>query len=168
VSLAGWAPPAGRGQRRTIVLGPGGLDGEITLIDESYNANPASVTAALAVLAEIPVAAGRRLAFLGDMLELGPREETFHKALADLQEIAAIDRFHCCGPRMKALYDALPTEKRGLFARNSADLAKALPRKVRAGDVCMVKGSLGAKMAVVVAAIEALGHVRHAGEDEDD
>ena len=167
LALARWVPPSGRGERRQVALGPDGVDGDFILVDESYNANPTSTAAALSVLAAAN-RRGRRLAFLGDMLELGPQEEAFHKGLADLQEIDAIDRIHCCGPRMKALYGALPRDKRGVWAKDSADLADAVPRLVAAGDVCMVKGSLGARMARVVKALEALGDVRQPPGNEDD
>jgi UDP-N-acetylmuramoyl-tripeptide--D-alanyl-D-alanine ligase len=164
LALATWTPPGGRGNRETIALGPAGMDGAVTLLDESYNANPASMRAALAVLAASRpedglgrVSRGRRLAFLGDMLELGPDEAAFHARLADLPEMDAIDRVHCCGPRMKALHTALPRGKRGLWCEDSARLAAEVAKAVDPGDVVMVKGSLGARMARVVEAIRGLG-----------
>jgi UDP-N-acetylmuramoyl-tripeptide--D-alanyl-D-alanine ligase len=166
LALAAWTPPGGRGSRETIALGPAGMDGEVTLLDESYNANPASMRAALAVLAASQPAhgmgrhaRGRRLAFLGDMLELGPDEAAFHARLAALPEIDAIDRVHCCGPRMQALHAALPRGKRGLWCADSAALAGEVAKAVDAGDVVMVKGSLGARMARVVEAVRSLGTV---------
>ncbi|MEM7237570.1 MAG: UDP-N-acetylmuramoylalanyl-D-glutamyl-2,6-diaminopimelate--D-alanyl-D-alanine ligase [Pseudomonadota bacterium] len=170
-ALAGWVPPDGRGKRALIELGPGGLDGAITLIDDSYNANPASMRAALAVLAATDVtdhvgrlSRGRRIAFLGDMLELGPTELALHADLADLPEITAIDCVHCCGPRMRALHDALPHGKRGIWAETSTELAAEACRRLDAGDVCMVKGSLGSAMARVVEGIRSLGTVKGAQE----
>lgn len=164
LALAAWSPPDGRGKRQTVLLGPGGLDGEITLIDESYNANPASMAAALAVLASADVshgigrvARGRRIAFLGDMLELGSDERAYHADLADLPDIAAIDVVHCCGPLMASFYEALPPDKRGIWAGSSTALAEQAVRRLDGGDVCMVKGSLGSAMAGVVTAISALG-----------
>ena len=175
MALAHWTPPSGRGSQATIPLGPGGMDGSVTLLDESYNANPTSMRAALAVLASAQVthdvgrvAKGRRLAFLGDMLELGPEEMSLHAGLAALPEIAQIDRIHCCGPRMKALFDALPAQKRGLYCADSQELARMLPKTVDAGDVCMVKGSLGARMARVVEAIKRLGTQKPEAADEDE
>ncbi|MEM0943506.1 MAG: cyanophycin synthetase, partial [Pseudomonadota bacterium] len=164
MALGAWRPPDGRGQRQVIPLGPGGLDGEVTLIDESYNANPASMTAALAVLAAARpthnigrVAKGRRIAFLGDMLELGPEEHALHAGLASTAEAQSVDLIHTCGPRMRALHEALPAIRRGQWAEDSTALAALVPRLLDAGDVCMVKGSLGSAMARVVAAVTALG-----------
>ncbi|MBK0399662.1 UDP-N-acetylmuramoylalanyl-D-glutamyl-2,6-diaminopimelate--D-alanyl-D-alanine ligase [Limibaculum sp. M0105] len=164
MALGQWHAPEGRGHRWSILLGPGGLDGAVNLIDESYNANPASMRAALAVLAAAEpqdgvgrVARGRRIAFLGDMLELGPEEAPIHAALAAAPEMAGVDLVHCCGPRMRALWEALPREKRGEWFEDSEKLAHKARRTVDAGDVCMVKGSLGARMARVVEALKGLG-----------
>ena len=175
LALAAWTPPGGRGSRETVELGPAGMDGAVTLLDESYNANPASMRAALAVLAASRpvddvgrVTRGRRLAFLGDMLELGPGEAAFHAALAELPEIAAIDRVHCCGPRMQALHAALPRARRGLWCADSAGLAAEVAKAVDAGDVVMVKGSLGARMALVVEAVRALGTVAPSARTGED
>ncbi len=167
LAMADWAPPEGRGRRWRISLGPAGMDGAITLIDDAYNANPASMRAALAVLAASPVthevgrvARGRRLAFLGDMLELGPTEEDLHAGLAELPELDGIDQLHLAGPRMRRLHAALPAEKRGDWFEDSAALAERARRLVDAGDVCMVKGSLGMAMRRVVDSIKALGEAR--------
>ncbi|MEM7506302.1 MAG: UDP-N-acetylmuramoyl-tripeptide--D-alanyl-D-alanine ligase [Pseudomonadota bacterium] len=162
LALGGWCPPDGRGQRQRILLGSDGLDGEITLIDESYNANPASMRAALGVLAAADVtdnvgriAKGRRIAFLGDMLELGTREAKLHAELADA--MAGVDMVHTCGPLMRNLHTALPREKRGDHAADSRELAARAKRLLDAGDVGMVKGSLGSAMKPVVEAIRAMG-----------
>ncbi|MEM1344594.1 MAG: UDP-N-acetylmuramoyl-tripeptide--D-alanyl-D-alanine ligase [Pseudomonadota bacterium] len=165
LGLGRWSPPQGRGVRERVILGEAGIDGTLTLIDDSFNASPASVRAGLEVLAAIPVehhigriARGRRLAFLGDMLELGAAEADLHAGLAALDEMAAIDTVHTCGARMRALHDALPPAKRGEWHPDSAALAERAPRLVDAGDVCLVKGSKGSRMGPVVAAIRALGH----------
>ena len=178
LALAGWAPPEGRGLHWRIELGPAGIDGEITLIDESYNANPASMRAALAVLGSSPVtdgigrvARGRRIAFLGDMLELGPSENELHAGLARLGELDGIDQVHLAGPRMRRLHAALPVGKRGEWFEDSDKLAHRARRMVDAGDVCMVKGSLGMAMRRVVDEIKALGSARdaraHRAHDEE-
>ncbi|MEM0990411.1 MAG: UDP-N-acetylmuramoylalanyl-D-glutamyl-2,6-diaminopimelate--D-alanyl-D-alanine ligase [Pseudomonadota bacterium] len=160
LDLARWQPPSGRGARIHINLGPAGIDGRLTLLDESYNANPASLGAALDLLAGAkPEGRGRKIAFLGDMLELGPAEDSLHAAMAEHTTISDIDKVHCCGHRMAHLHRALPPVRRGLWLPDSSELATALPKLVDAGDVCMVKGSLGAKMARVVDAIKGLGAV---------
>ncbi len=175
LAMAAWVPPEGRGQRWRIDLGPAGMDGAITLIDDAYNANPASMRAALAVLAASPVthdtgriSRGRRVAFLGDMLELGPTEEALHAGLAALPEVAGIDQLHLAGPRMRSLHAALPAERRGEWHEDSGQLAERARRLVDAGDVCMVKGSLGMAMRRVVDSIKALGEARapHAADEE--
>ncbi|MEO1494221.1 MAG: UDP-N-acetylmuramoylalanyl-D-glutamyl-2,6-diaminopimelate--D-alanyl-D-alanine ligase [Pseudomonadota bacterium] len=161
-TLAAWTPPDGRGYRTEIPV-PGGA---ILLLDESYNANPASMRAALGVLSTAP-ATGRRQAFLGDMLELGPTETALHKGLADLPEISDVDTIHCCGPLMRTLHDALPVDKRGLWCADSQELAAEVGKVVDAGDACMVKGSLGARMSHVVRALRDLGTNAPAGPDGD-
>ncbi len=167
LALTRWVPPDGRGARWTVALGPGGMDGAITLIDESYNANPAAMAAAFAVFAaEEPrdgvgrVTRGRRVAFLGDMLELGPDEKALHAGLAGNPALASVTRIHCAGPLMRSLHAALPPGKRGEWFRTSAEMAARAGRLLDAGDVAMVKGSLGSGMAVVVDAIRGMGAAR--------
>lgn len=149
-SLADFHAPDGRGAQFRLPL----ADGNFLLIDEAYNANPVSMRAALDVLAASPVGkGGRRIAVLGDMLELGPREAELHRELADSVVESGADVVHASGPLMKHLYDALPVKRRGAWAPNSIGLQAHLPNAIRAGDVVMVKGSNGSKMAPVVAAI---------------
>lgn len=148
-ALENWQVPAGRGERWNV--------GNMTLIDDSYNANPTSVAAALDVLAH---GAGRRIAILGDMLELGTDEIAMHEDLATLEYMPEIDQVHCVGPLMKSLHAALPTDKRGTWAETSSELAKQMPILLNDDDTIMVKGSLGAKMAVVVDAIKNMGDAR--------
>ena len=100
------------------------------------------------------------------MLELGPAEVDFHKALSKLLAVEAIGQIHCCGPLMRALWERLPRETRGIYAADSEDLAKSVHSVLAPGDVCMVKGSLGARMSVVVGAIKALSEPRPT-TDED-
>lgn len=172
MALAGWHAPEGRGARWTVSLGPGGLDGTITVIDESYNANPAAMEAAFEVFAgEVPVdgpgrvARGRRIAFLGDMLELGPREAELHAGLAAVPSLAAVDVVHCAGPRMRALYDALPPSRRGEWFETAEILAERVRKLIDAGDIAMVKGSNGSRVGLVVAALKALGTARPSRPD---
>lgn len=159
IALGGWAPPSGRGQRRFIHLDAQMPEQGIDLFDDAYNANPASVGAALEVLAHAtpPGAAGRRVAILGDMKELGATEEALHAGFATHPAMAEIQQIHCVGPLMKHLYNALPPAKQGLWASSSAELADSPLALVRAGDVVMVKGSLSMKMVLIVDAITNLG-----------
>jgi UDP-N-acetylmuramoyl-tripeptide--D-alanyl-D-alanine ligase len=173
LALAHWQPPEGRGARLRIELGPGGLDGTIDLVDESYNANPAAVEAALEVFATMQpedgvgrVARGRRVAFLGDMLELGRAESAMHAALAGLPALDAVSVVHCCGPRMRALHAALPRDKRGEWFADSAAMAARAGRLLDAGDIALVKGSNGSRMRLVVDAILKMGEARPAGARE--
>lgn len=153
LALAALSPPEGRGARTEIVL----RDGTFLIIDESYNANPASMRAAIELLGGSPVAqAGRRVAVLGDMLEMGAESPAFHAALAPLVEAARIDRVYCCGLNMKALADALPTATLGGWAEDSERLSPAVLAAVQPGDVFMVKGSLGSRMAPIVQSLKAL------------
>jgi UDP-N-acetylmuramoyl-tripeptide--D-alanyl-D-alanine ligase len=146
-ALADLPPAPGRGQRRAIRV-PGG---EAILLDDSYNASPASMRAAVAVLGE--VLAARRVAVLGDMLELGARGPAEHRALAQALKAARIDVVFCCGPLMRELYEALPMSLRGAHAADSDALLAFLKPALRPGDVVLVKGSLGSRMGRIVAAL---------------
>jgi len=151
LSLSQLVPAAGRGVRRTLEV-PGG---EITLIDESYNANPASMAAALSVLGQAKIGPqGRRIAVLGDMLELGPTGAELHAGLNDAIKAGQIDLVFCCGPLMRNLWDSLSTGKRGGYADSAANLEAQVLAAVRAGDALMIKGSFGSKMKTIVAALE--------------
>ena len=142
--LATIAPPVGRGAR--TVLSTSG--GEILLIDESYNANPASMRAAIAVLGAVSRESyPRRVAVLGDMLELGEGAEGYHLGLAGPLGAAAVDLVLCCGPHMRKLFEALPAAGRGAWAPDSAALIPHVVDALRPGDAVMVKGSLGSRMA---------------------
>jgi UDP-N-acetylmuramoyl-tripeptide--D-alanyl-D-alanine ligase len=136
----------GRGARFTA----GGVD----VIDESYNANPASMAAALALLGG---AKGRRIAVLGDMLEMGPDGIAHHTGLAEPIERARTDLVFVCGTQMKSLWDVLPASRRGGYAATSAELAAPLMAALKPGDTVLVKGSLGSKMAVIIDALKARG-----------
>jgi len=164
LDLGQWTPPAGRGARHRIILDPVEENCTLELIDDAYNANPASMAAALEVLAESTpidgigrIRKGRRLAFLTDMLELGANEAACHAALADLPAMAGVDRVHCAGPLMKSLFDALAPEKRGEWHESAEKLAARVHHLLDAGDVVMVKGSKGSRAALVVQAIQRLG-----------
>jgi UDP-N-acetylmuramoyl-tripeptide--D-alanyl-D-alanine ligase len=148
-ALTGFTAMAGRGLRRQIAL-PGGT---ALLLDESYNGNGASMRAALAVLGLQP--ARRRLAVLGDMLELGEEGPAEHLALAG-PVAAAADLLFACGPLSRGLFDAVPAAMRAVHAADSAALAPIVARAVLPGDAILVKGSLGSKMKRVVDALDTL------------
>jgi len=146
-------PLKGRGLRKRIQLAPGLL----TVIDESYNASPVSMEASIQVLAKSePGTGGRRVAVLGDMLELGERSALLHAGLAEPLMAAGIDLVFCSGPFMKRLFDKLPAVLRGAWAEDSAALAPLVAASVRGGDMVMVKGSAGSRMAKIVDALTAL------------
>jgi UDP-N-acetylmuramoyl-tripeptide--D-alanyl-D-alanine ligase len=151
LSLSQIEPAAGRGVRRALQV----ASGEATLIDESYNANPASMAAALNVLGQAAVGPhGRRIAVLGDMLELGPTGPELHRRLVDAVKANHVDLVYCCGPLMRNLWEALSTGKRGGYAESAASLEPQALGAIRPGDAIMVKGSLGSKMKTIVNALE--------------
>ncbi len=151
LALNNLKPVSGRGARVYLTV-PGG---NALLIDESYNANPASMRAAIALLGQAPLGKrGRRIAVLGDMLELGPQGPELHRGLAESIEAAGIELVFCSGPLMHALWEALPSRARGGYAETAAGLESAVLEAIRAGDAVMVKGSLGSKMGPIVKALE--------------
>lgn len=151
VALATVAPPPGRGVRTELALG----GGHILLIDESYNANPASMRAAFAVLGTVPRAAyGRRIAVLGDMLELGAGERNHHLALKEAVDAAGTDLVFASGPNMEHLFRSLPKERQGGWALSASDLEEPLFACLAPGDVVMVKGSNGSRMGPIVEALK--------------
>ncbi len=150
LALADVSALAGRGLRHEVETEAGAF----VLIDESYNANPASMRAALAVLgATPPDAGGRRIAVLGDMLELGSEGPEFHAELAEPIAKAGIDLIFSCGPQMACLTAATEAEHRA----DAGELLALVLAEVRPGDVVMVKGSLGMAMAPIVEALRARG-----------
>jgi UDP-N-acetylmuramoyl-tripeptide--D-alanyl-D-alanine ligase len=148
-ALESFAPVIGRGARRPLLL-PGG---RALLLDESYNGNGASMRAALEVLRLQP--ARRRIAVLGDMLELGDAGPSEHAALAP-DVVRSADLVFVCGPLMTSLFDAMPAAQRAGRAEDSAALAGLAAAAVEPGDAILVKGSLGMRMKTIVQALEAL------------
>ena len=151
LALNNLKPAAGRGTRIGLRM-PGG---RALLIDESYNANPASMAAAIALLGQAPIGPqGRRIAVLGDMLELGTQGPALHRALAEAVRAAAVDLVYCCGPLMHALWEALPSNQPGRLCRNrggaGANGARRHSRR-RRGDG---EGLLGSKMGPIARALE--------------
>jgi UDP-N-acetylmuramoyl-tripeptide--D-alanyl-D-alanine ligase len=144
LALGALRPPKGRGARLQLAI-PGG--GFATLIDESYNANPAAMGAAIRLLGQAqPEGKGRRIAILGDMRELGPTSLELHAGLAPELVAARIDKVFLAGPHMRALHDALPAALRGGYAETAADLEPMVADSVERGDVIMVKGSNASRM----------------------
>lgn len=170
--LGQWRPPAGRGVRERIMLD---LVEETAfeLIDDAFNANPASMAASLEVLINArpedgigSKAKGRRIAILGDMLELGPEEAALHAAIAETPGLAAVDLVHCVGPRMKALHAALPRAQRGDWVETAAELVPRARQLIDAGDIILVKGSKGIKVSLLVDALRKLGQPAAAAQGE--
>lgn len=152
LALGEFDAPKGRGQRIGLTL----PDGKALLIDESYNANPASMRAALAVLGTVrPPEGGRRIAVLGDMLELGRQADQLHEELSDALAEAQVNVLYAAGRHMRALYQSVSGEMRGGWAINSEDLKERVMAAVRPGDVIMVKGSFGSRMGLIVEALTA-------------
>jgi UDP-N-acetylmuramoyl-tripeptide--D-alanyl-D-alanine ligase len=152
-ALAQLQPLKGRGQRLKIVVG----GGVIEVIDESYNASPAAMRAAFQVLAQTrPTTGGRRIAVLGDMRELGETARLLHADLAPDLKAARADLVFTCGPLMEWLHASLPETMRGTHAPDSRALVPLVLDAVRAGDVVLVKGSLGSRMAPIVEALRGL------------
>jgi UDP-N-acetylmuramoyl-tripeptide--D-alanyl-D-alanine ligase len=152
--FANLKPLKGRGERHTVET----PEGAFHLIDDSYNANPTSMRAAFEVLGRASLGkGGRRIAVLGDMLELGTQAQEMHASLAAPLQAAGIDLVFTCGTGMAALRDALPEALRGAHAAESKTLAAEICDAVRPGDSLLVKGSLGSRMAVVVEALIGLG-----------
>jgi UDP-N-acetylmuramyl pentapeptide synthase len=129
--------------------------GPFVVIDESYNANPASMRAALALLGQAsPTGRGRRIAVLGDMLELGDEAAAYHRSLAPAVAESAADIVFLAGPLMEGLWQALPEERRGAYAECAAKLEPILLETIGPGDVIMLKASLGTRLGPIVEAVK--------------
>jgi UDP-N-acetylmuramoyl-tripeptide--D-alanyl-D-alanine ligase len=149
-ALRRFAPQKGRGERFSVPT----PDGPATIIDESYNANPASMRAALALLAATkPGPKGRRIAVIGDMLELGPKAAAMHAELAADLSANKVDLLFGAGPLTRALFDAAPASMRAAWTERSSELTDEVARTLRGGDIAMVKGSNGSRMGPLVAAL---------------
>ena len=163
--LGRWTPYKGRGQREVIQLDPVETSQHLSLIDDSYNANPTSLAASLEVLAGATttdgvgrIGKGRRIAFLGDMKELGEDAVALHAGVAHLKATQSLDVIHCVGPLMRALYDLLPEHQRGDWFETSEEMCTGLRHRLDAGDVVLAKGSFSMKLGLIVDAIRKMGH----------
>ncbi len=153
-ALADISAPAGRGAR-TLIEHKGG---QLLLIDESYNANPASMAAALANIGAVPRAQfPRRIAILGDMRELGSEADVLHRELAPAIRAAGVDLVFTCGVHMRALFDAVPSGCQGAHCATSLEVVDRIVSLLAPGDVVMIKGSLGTNMAPIVKAVRDIG-----------
>lgn len=150
-ALAELKPPVGRGERTMLQVS----GGEALLIDESFNANPASMRAALAVLGDLDIEpGGRRIAVLGDMLELGENSPDLHRALADPVSASRADMVFAVGPLMTNLVEALPSALVSAHTQASAEIIDRICDEIRPGDAVMVKGSKGTRMTPIVQALK--------------
>ena len=150
-SLQSWRPGIGRGSIKKINVRNVGL---IELIDDGYNANPTSVSAALETLSKSK--SKRRIAILGDMKELGPSEVDFHKSIASLASMSKVDCVYTVGPLMKNLHNSLPKEKRGQHFKNSLEVVPELSSILKRGDCLLLKASLSVGVSVISDAISDL------------
>jgi UDP-N-acetylmuramoyl-tripeptide--D-alanyl-D-alanine ligase len=150
-TLAFFSAQAGRGERLRLSA----KNGPFTLIDESYNANPASVRAAIALAGALPLPGdGRRIAILGDMLELGNNGAAMHAELAGDAVANHIDLVFAAGPLMKHLFEALPGHMQGAWCDRASDLAAVVVAAVQSGDIVVVKGSNASRMSAIVDALK--------------
>lgn len=147
-SLKNFTALKGRGARLALK--------DMIVIDESYNANPASMAAALALLGDTPapVKGGRKVAVLGDMLEMGEGAAAHHAALAAPLEANRVDLVFAAGAQMRALWDALPPSRRGAYAETAAQLAPQVAAALRPGDTVLIKGSNGSRMSLILDALK--------------
>lgn len=171
--LARWRPPEGRGTREILQLDIADERLTVDLMDDAFNANPSSMAAALEVLAAAKtndgvgrVGAGRRIAVLGDMLELGQESARLHAELARLPAIGKIDLIHCVGPLMETLWQALPDHLRGEWVREPEALTARISRLIDAGDVILIKGSKSSRVSMIAEALRRMAKGIH-GEEED-
>ncbi|MBL4644840.1 MAG: UDP-N-acetylmuramoylalanyl-D-glutamyl-2,6-diaminopimelate--D-alanyl-D-alanine ligase, partial [Rhizobiales bacterium] len=158
-ALAGYKLLDGRGASIQLSL----QSGSYTLLDESYNANPASMKASIGLLSTIPTE-GRRLLVLGDMLELGDEGPAHHSALIDAIEQANIDRVFLCGTMMSHLWEKLAASQKAHYSLSSSELMAPLLNEIQSKDVVMVKGSLGMSMSGIVNTLKTI-HFQPAADD---
>ncbi len=174
INIGHWQPVAGRGLTEVIVLDPSDDALSFHLIDDAYNANPVSMAAGFEMLAAAAprdnlgrIRKGRRIAVLGDMLELGDGEMALHSGLAEHPALRQADVVHCIGPRMFKLWNALPQAQRGHWLQRADELAPKAAQLVDAGDVVLVKGSNGSKVSLIVQALRKLNKAPQEGAETE-
>lgn len=144
-ALAALRPVEGRGAPSLLTI----RNKAFTLIDESYNANPASMVAAISTLAA-QTGIGRRIAVLGEMRELGERSEELHLALADTLTRFHIDKVYAAGDLMKPMWQSLPAEMRGEWAPEAGELVECVAADIEVDDIIMAKGSNASRVSEFV------------------
>jgi UDP-N-acetylmuramoyl-tripeptide--D-alanyl-D-alanine ligase len=142
--VAGLAAARNVAGRLRHVAGRQGID----LYDDSYNANPASVRAAIAFLEALP---GERWLVLGDMAELGPDSPAMHREIGEIARLSGVARLYCTGPQSRATAEAFGVNAQ--WCETAAELAAALLPALHAGVTVLVKGSRSAGMERVVEAL---------------
>lgn len=154
VGLSASREITGRGAAIDLEIG----NSTYTLIDDTYNANPTSMRAALEMLSHRPVSkGGRRIAVLSDMLELGPNTADFHIAMAEPILQCGADSVYLVGPQMRAVWDIVKSRVRGGHTEDINNLWTMLESQIAEGDVVLFKGSHGTDLHQVVATITELG-----------
>ena len=156
-SLNSWRPPSGRGEHIIVKLNNGNPNLYFDLIDDSYNSNPTSLKAGLILLRNIhnmrnitKEGSGKKIAILGDMLELGSEEIVIHEGISNWQEVEGITDFYLVGPLMKCLHDALPDAISKMWFESSSEVSSFIISAVSSNDVILVKGSKSVRMIEVV------------------
>ncbi len=167
-SLAHFHEPDGRGRLHRVAL----RQGACILIDDCYNASPSSVAAGIAKLAELRQSLGgkgRKIAALGDMLELGKASAELHTGLLPMLKEYGVDMVYAAGPFMKLLYDSLPPAMQGAHAANAQELAPLVQAALQPDDILLLKGSRGSRMDVIREALLSSSHpASHLSKEQAD
>jgi UDP-N-acetylmuramoyl-tripeptide--D-alanyl-D-alanine ligase len=150
--LAKWEPSSGRGSFEKILL----PSGNIFLIDDAFNANPSSMKSALQLLSQRTLNCSRRVAFLGDMLELGENEVMLHEEIISWPELADVDIIHTLGPLMHYLHKKLPSNIKGCHYESKNELISDLENILQEGDKVLVKSSKSVGLSSIVDAIRSM------------
>ena len=167
LALGEWIPSAGRGKVSKIKFKNGNSHITIHLIDESYNANPSSIRCSLETLATIFTHKKnkrkhkRRIAVLGDMLELGSSEVKEHVNISKFAKLSQIDKIYCVGPRMRKFYDVLASSKKGSWTETAQEMQNVLLNKLKNGDIVMIKGSFSMRMNTIVSELKRLNNLEY-------
>ena len=161
--LRNWLPMEGRGQHIEVNINKGSSAYYFDLIDDSYNSNPTSLRAGFKLLDSLWISKkvlnqdkGRKIAILGDMLELGPDEIMIHRSIASWDEIRGIKKFYLVGELMKSLFEALPSDGNKFWFSSSDELNKIVAEEISMADVILVKGSKSSNMGKVVSKLKSI------------